>query len=52
MTDLSSAIKSQTRLVGQYNKENKMVKRYDVFAKKWYVGFWIGRSFKIVGVVD
>ena len=29
-----------------------MVKRYDVFAKKWYVGFWIGRTFKIVGVAE
>jgi len=29
-----------------------MVKRYDVFAKKWFIGFWIGRTFKIVGVAE
>ena len=51
MTNLSSVIRSQTKLVGHF-KENKMVKRYDVFAKKWYVGFWIGRSFKIIGTID
>ena len=51
MTDLSSVIKLQTKPVG-HSKENKMVKRYDVFTKKWYVGFWIGRSFKIIGTVD
>lgn len=51
MIDLSREIKLQTKPVGQY-KENKMVKRYDVFAKKWFVGFWIGRTFKIVGVTE
>ena len=44
-------MQSQTKLVGR-SKENKMVKRYDVFAKKWFVGFWIGRTFKIIGTAD
>ena len=52
MIDLSNVIKSQTKPVGQYKKENKMVKRYDVFAKKWFIGFWIGRTFKIIGVAE
>jgi hypothetical protein len=51
MTDQSNVIKSPRKLVGR-SKENKMVKRYDVFTKKWYVGFWIGRSFKIIGTID
>lgn len=51
MTDQSSAIKSPRKHVGHY-KENKMVKRYDVLAKKWYVGFWIGRTFKVIGTVE
>ena len=29
-----------------------MVKRYDVFTKKWYIGFWIGRTFKVIGVAE
>lgn len=52
MIDLSKEIRLQTKPDGQFKKENKMVKRYDVFAKKWFVGFWIGRTFKIVGVVE
>lgn len=30
-------------------KENKMVKRYDVISKKWFVGYWLGSTFVIVG---
>ena len=51
MTSLSNATKLQTKLVG-HSKEKKMVKRYDVLAKKWYIGFWIGRTFKVLGTAD
>jgi hypothetical protein len=51
MTDQLNAIRLPRRLVGHF-KENKMVKRYDVLAKKWYVGFWIGRTFKIIGEAE
>ncbi|MEY4332877.1 MAG: hypothetical protein RLZZ196_1615 [Bacteroidota bacterium] len=51
MIDLSKEIRLQTKPVG-HSKENKMVKRYDVLAKKWFIGFWIGRTFKIIGEAD
>jgi hypothetical protein len=29
-----------------------MVRRYDVMLKKWLMGYWVGRTFKIVAVVE
>jgi len=51
MTDQSNVTKLQKKLAGVF-KESKMTKRYDVFAKKWLIGFWVGSTFKIIGYAD
>lgn len=30
----------------------KMTKRYDVLLKKWFLGYWVGRTFKVLSVIE
>ena len=52
MTDQLNAIRLHKRLDGPSKKVIKMTKRYDVLLKKWLMGYWVGRTFKVIAVID
>ena len=52
MTDQLNAIKLPRKPDGPSKKGIKMTKRYDVLLKKWLMGYWVGRSFKVLAVLD